>query len=53
MEAKIVSKFGEVTKQKLFKVVGDPHWYSTPQTALETHNKMVQFVNNGGYSKRK
>jgi hypothetical protein len=41
-EVKIVSKFGEVTNQKLFQVRGDHHWYISPQRALDEHNKLKQ-----------
>lgn len=47
-ELKIVQKFGEVTQQKLYQVKGDPHWYSSPQRALDEHNKLVKLSKKGG-----
>lgn len=36
----IIHKFGEVSGVKMFKVRGDPHWHSSPQIALDVHNRV-------------
>ena len=49
---RIVKKFGEVTNKEMFQVRGDPHWYSNPTIAMEQHNKMKQFIANGGFARK-
>lgn len=48
----IVGKNGECTGKKMFQVRGDPHWYSSPTIALDTHNRMKKFIADGGFAKK-